>query len=45
MFEEEDKELNDIQYKYVRDVQMDQGVACLAWSPSTSLAILDQKLW
>lgn len=43
-FQEEDVDLQGLDYSGVKDVQMDQGVACLAWSPKTSISMLDKHL-
>ncbi|KAK7477626.1 hypothetical protein BaRGS_00031104 [Batillaria attramentaria] len=43
-FQEEDAEVDGLVHTPVRDVQMDRGVACLAWSPKTSLNTLPKVL-
>ncbi|XP_076466932.1 nucleoporin Nup37-like [Babylonia areolata] len=43
-FQEEDVDLQGLDYSAVKDVQMDHGVACLAWSPKTSISMLDKHL-
>ena len=45
MWQEEDSELDGIDCTHIKDIQMDHGVACLAWSPKTSISILDKQLW
>jgi len=43
-FQEEDAEIEGLDYTHIKDIQMDQGIACLAWSPKTSLNVMDKLL-
>ncbi|KAK7108255.1 hypothetical protein V1264_016024 [Littorina saxatilis] len=43
-FQEEDADIDGIDYTHIKDIQMDHGIACIAWSPKTSISVLDKQL-